>query len=180
MTAADAGTGEGPERTPDGHHIVVGGRKWRASDPAIPDSFRSELVHELMDARRAVGAGTRAGDEEAVTRARARVHDAKVALGERGVPWWEPRSGELLAERLGSAMRALLRHRAPTSTICPSDAARVAGGAEWRTHMELARDVAFRLQADDVVEVRAAGERVPARDEAHGPLRIARASRFPE
>ena len=71
----------GPERTPDGHHIVVNGRKWRATDTGIPETFRKELVAELMSARRAV----KSRDEHA----RDRVQDAKVALGERGEPWWE-------------------------------------------------------------------------------------------
>lgn len=30
-----------PEHTPDGHHIVVDGRRWRATDPLIPDEFRA-------------------------------------------------------------------------------------------------------------------------------------------
>lgn len=42
-----------------------------------------------MDARRAVGAAKRAGDEGAEKAARAQVHAAKVALGERGPVWWE-------------------------------------------------------------------------------------------
>ena len=45
---------EDVERTPDGRYIVVGGRRWRASDTGIPDNLRSELVGELMRARRAV------------------------------------------------------------------------------------------------------------------------------
>lgn len=68
----------GPERTTDGHHVIVDGRTWRATDPRIPDGLRHELVDELMSARRAV----KAGDPDA----RARVSDAKVALGERGAP----------------------------------------------------------------------------------------------
>ena len=79
-----------PERTPDGRYIVVDGRRWRASDPRLPEERRQELVDELMDARRAVGAAKRAGDAEAERAARDRVHAAKVALGERGKPWWEP------------------------------------------------------------------------------------------
>jgi hypothetical protein len=79
-----------PERTPDGRYIVVDGRRWRASDPRLPEERRQELVNELMEARRAVGAAKRAGDAEAERAARARVHAAKVALGERGKPWWEP------------------------------------------------------------------------------------------
>lgn len=78
-----------PERTPDGRYIVVNGRRWRASDPGLPEERRQELVDELMSARRAVGAATRADDAEAERAARDRVHAAKVALGERGTPWWE-------------------------------------------------------------------------------------------
>ena len=56
------------------------------------------------------------------------MQDAKVALGERGEPWWEPASEAGRAERLAAAMRALLWHRDPDKTICPSDAARAVGG----------------------------------------------------
>jgi uncharacterized protein len=78
-----------PERTPDGRYIIVDGRRWRATDPSIPEERRKELVSELMSARRAVAAAKRAGDDEAERAARKRVHAAKVALGERGKPWWE-------------------------------------------------------------------------------------------
>ena len=47
-----------------------------------------------MSARRAVGSAKRSGDEEAERAARARVHAAKVALGERGTPWWEQEDDE--------------------------------------------------------------------------------------
>lgn len=77
------------ERTPDGHYVIIDGRRWRAGDPSLPEGRRRELVHELMDARRAVGAAKRAGDEVAERAARDRVHAAKVALGERGPKWWE-------------------------------------------------------------------------------------------
>ena len=76
------------ERTPDGRHIVVDGRRWRATDPSIPEERRSELVKELMSARSAVGWAKRRGDRDAERAARARVHRAKVALGERGPAWW--------------------------------------------------------------------------------------------
>lgn len=68
-----------PETTPDGHYLVINGRKWRASNPSIPPKLRQELVDELMSARRAVKDGK--------ADARKRVNDAKVALGERGQPW---------------------------------------------------------------------------------------------
>ena len=80
---------DGPERTPDGHYVVIDGRRWRATDPSIPEARRKQLVSELMSARRAVGAAKRSGDEAAEREARDRVHAAKVGLGERGPKWWE-------------------------------------------------------------------------------------------
>lgn len=81
------------ERTADGHHVVIDGRRWRATDPALPEAERTRLVSELMRARSAVGRALKAGDEEAEREARARVHAAKVALGERGPKWWERPAG---------------------------------------------------------------------------------------
>ena len=42
-----------------------------------------------MDARRAVGAAKKADDPDAEKAARAKVHEVKVALGERGGVWWD-------------------------------------------------------------------------------------------
>lgn len=78
-----------PDRTPDGHHVIIDGRRWRATDPSIPEDRRKALVRELMSARSAVGHAKRRKDEEAEAAARQRVHAAKVALGERGPRWWE-------------------------------------------------------------------------------------------
>ena len=77
---------DGPERTPDGRYIIVRGRLWRTSNPQLSQDERQSLVNELMSARRAVRDST--GDEVALKKARARVHAAKVALGERGPVWW--------------------------------------------------------------------------------------------
>lgn len=165
---------DGTETTPDGHHIVVDGRRWRATDPHIPEGLRVELVAELMAARRAV---RDAADDDAVAAARARVHDAKVALGERGAPWWEP-VGPEVEERLAAAVRTLLRHRRPDVTICPSDAARVAGGESWRDLMDAARRVSVALESAGVVEVRQRGTKVDP-GTARGPLRLARGPAFP-
>ena len=77
------------ERTPDGRYVVIGGRRWRATDPDIPDGVAAELRRELMSARRAVGVALRAADAVAERAARDRVQSAKTALGERGTPWWE-------------------------------------------------------------------------------------------
>ena len=78
-----------PERTPDGHYVIIDGRRWRATNPNLPEAERERLVHELMDARRAGGAAKRAKNPAAERAARDRVHAAKVGLGERGPKWWE-------------------------------------------------------------------------------------------
>jgi hypothetical protein len=81
-----------PELTADGHHVVIDGRRWRATDPAIPEQRRDELTRTLMAWRREVRR-TKGTDEEAA--ARAGVQASKVALGERGSPpWWEQSDDE--------------------------------------------------------------------------------------
>jgi hypothetical protein len=76
-----------PEITDDGHYVVISGRRWRATDPAIPEERRAELTRILMAWRREVRRAKGTAGEPA---ARAGVHAAKVALGDRGTPpWWE-------------------------------------------------------------------------------------------
>jgi len=82
---------EPPERTSDGRYLVIDGRRWRATDPAIPEARRAELTRILMAWRREVRRTKGTGDESA---ARAGVQAAKVALGERGTPWWEQSDAE--------------------------------------------------------------------------------------
>ncbi len=81
----------GPETTDDGRYVVVDGRRWRATDPAIPEHRRDELTRVLMAWRREVRR-TKGTAEE--TTARAGVQATKVALGERGTPWWEQSDAE--------------------------------------------------------------------------------------
>jgi hypothetical protein len=77
----------GQATTEDGHYVLINGRRWRATDPAIPESRRDELVRALMAWRREVHR-TKGTPQE--WDARAGVQAAKVALGERGSPpWWE-------------------------------------------------------------------------------------------
>lgn len=83
-----------PQLTPDGHYVLIEGRRWGATDPDVPADAAARLRSHLMAARRAVGAALRAHDEEAEREARRRVHTAKVALGERGTPWWEQTDAE--------------------------------------------------------------------------------------
>ena len=66
--------------------MIIDGRRWRATDPLIPDARRDELQRVLMAWRREVRR-TRGTDGE--RNARAGVQAAKTALGERGDPWWE-------------------------------------------------------------------------------------------
>ncbi|WCM25902.1 hypothetical protein NDN01_17985 [Sphingomonas sp. QA11] len=64
------------------------GRLWRRSNPALDPVVRDRLVKDLMDARRAVGAAKRKGDQSAEAAAHAAVDLAKHELGERGPVWW--------------------------------------------------------------------------------------------
>ncbi|MGY2736338.1 hypothetical protein ACVWYO_004012 [Sphingomonas sp. UYP23] len=68
---------------------MVRGRLWRKSNPALDEATRARLVHDLMAARRAVGAALRSQDKIAGRTARAAVDAAKHALGERGPVWWD-------------------------------------------------------------------------------------------
>lgn len=75
---------------------------------------------------------------------------------------------------LEAAILELLAARAAGATICPSEAARVVGGDDWRPLMEPARAAARRLQARGEVVITQQGRPVdPSR--ARGPIRIRRA-----
>lgn len=73
-------------QTPDGRYFVSKGRLWRATDPALPDDVRRAAIKRLMRARMDV---RRAEDDQTMRDARARVQEAKEALGERGPVWWD-------------------------------------------------------------------------------------------
>ncbi|HEX8054403.1 MAG TPA: DUF3253 domain-containing protein [Thermoleophilaceae bacterium] len=151
------------ERTADGRYILVGGRRWRATDPTIPEDRRQELVDELMAARRAVAEAKRADDAGAERAARARVHAAKVALGERGPKWWERIEREVLE---------MVAARGPGRTICPSEVARsLSGDDEVRPLMPHVREAAAQLAERGEIAVTQKGERVDARS-AKGPIRL--------
>jgi hypothetical protein len=74
--------------TPDGRYFVVRGRLWRMTNPALDDETRTRLQRRLMLARSALGRARRAADDAARLAARRAIQRAKVALGERGPPWW--------------------------------------------------------------------------------------------
>ncbi|HEX8645652.1 MAG TPA: DUF3253 domain-containing protein [Thermoleophilaceae bacterium] len=146
-----------------GRYVEIDGRRWRATDPTIPEARRQRLVDELMDARRAVGAARRAGDEAAERAARARVHAAKVALGERGPRWWE---------RIERRVREMAEERGAGRTICPSEVARsLAGDEDFRPLMPHVREAAAVLAERGEIAVTQRGERVDALT-ARGPIRL--------
>ncbi len=151
------------ERTADGRHVVIDGRRWRATDPTLPEARRQELVDELMAARRAVAAARRASDQVAERAARDRVHAAKVALGERGAKWWE---------RIEEVTLELVVARGEGKTICPSEVARaLAPDDDFRPLMPHVREAAAALAERGEIAVTQRGEVVDART-ARGPIRL--------
>jgi hypothetical protein len=83
-------------------------------------------------------------------------------------------SAGALGGRLEAAILDLLARRAPSATICPSEAARAVGGDDWRPLMDQARAAARRLSERGSVVVVQDGRPVdPAT--ARGPVRIRRA-----
>ncbi|MFJ3383669.1 MULTISPECIES: biopolymer transporter Tol [unclassified Curtobacterium] len=88
---------------PDDHFFVVDGRRWRRTDPAIPEELAARLRSHLGRGRNAVGRAKRAGDDEALAAARHRNGIAKHGLGERGPEWWERPE----ADRVADAERAV-------------------------------------------------------------------------
>jgi hypothetical protein len=65
------------------------------SDPKLDPDQRAALVHELMDARRAVKNAKSAVDSDAEEKAHRAVDGVKRALGERGPVWWDDGSPDL-------------------------------------------------------------------------------------
>lgn len=74
-------------------YLTVRGRRWRRTDPRIPEDLRRALVSALGQARSAVRT---AADDSARASARRRVQAAKEGLGERGTPWWDLSQSESL------------------------------------------------------------------------------------
>jgi len=80
-------------------------------------------------------------------------------------------------QQLRDAILTLARERAPAKTICPSDAARAVGGAQWRDLMEDARDIARDLARAGEVEIMQRGEVLDPDAQWRGPIRIRAKSR---
>lgn len=87
---------------PDDHFFVVDGRRWRRTDPVIPEETAAALRSHLGRGRNAVKQAKRSGDDAALEAARYRNGLAKHGLGERGPAWWERPE----ADRVADAERA--------------------------------------------------------------------------
>lgn len=92
----------------DDRWIVIGGRRWRRTDPCLPPDAVEALTSHLGRGRSGVGAAKRRDDEEAVARARRRVDLAKHGLGERGPRWWEDEEPARI-DRAREALHSLQR-----------------------------------------------------------------------
>lgn len=77
--------------------LVIDGRRWRRTDPCLPDDLAAALRSHLGKGRSGVGAAKRAGDDAAVAAARHRVGLAKHGLGERGPYWWDEPEDDRIA-----------------------------------------------------------------------------------
>ena len=74
-------------------------------------------------------------------------------------------------ERLRQTIHDLLGARPPTSSICPSDAARALDPERWRDLMEPTRRAAGRLAAEGRVRITQRGAVVDV-STVRGPIRI--------
>ena len=83
--------------------LIVNGRRWRRTDPCLPDDVVKQLQSQLGRGRSGVRTAKAAGDDQALKLARRRVGIAKHGLGERGPYWWE----ELETDRVMRARQAL-------------------------------------------------------------------------
>ncbi|MCH8559147.1 biopolymer transporter Tol [Nesterenkonia sp. LB17] len=83
--------------------LVIKGRRWRRTDPALPEELVAALKSHLGRGRSGVGAGKKTGDDERVAASRRRVGLAKTGLGERGPYWWERPE----AQRIAAAKQSL-------------------------------------------------------------------------
>ena len=76
------------------------------------------------------------------------------------------------SQRLRAAILQMAGERGPSSSICPSDAARAIGGDDWRALMDDARDVARTLAREGHVEITQKGTVLDPDAAWRGPIRI--------
>lgn len=87
----------------DDRWLVINGRRWRRTDPSLPDDVVEALKSHLGRGRSGVRVAKDNDDTDAIAAARNRSNLAKHGLGERGPYWWD----EPEADRLARAKDAL-------------------------------------------------------------------------
>ncbi|MFC3298418.1 2-polyprenylphenol hydroxylase [Arthrobacter agilis] len=83
--------------TDDERFFLHSGRRWRKTDPSLPDVVRARLMSHLGRGRSGVRTSAKGDDGAALPRARRTVQLAKEGLGERGTPWWDQTPAERTA-----------------------------------------------------------------------------------
>jgi hypothetical protein len=77
-------------------------------------------------------------------------------------------------EQIRDAIAGLLQKREPSSTICPSEAARALAPKAWRPLMDRVRAVAVAMAKEGALEIRQGGTAVPSDSPLTGPIRLGR------
>lgn len=81
----------------DERFFLHSGRRWRRTDPSLPEDVKARLMSHLGRGRSGVRNSAKGDDGGALPRARRTVQLAKEGLGERGTPWWEQSAAERTA-----------------------------------------------------------------------------------
>ncbi len=81
----------------DERFFLHSGRRWRKTDPSLPEDVKARLMSHLGRGRSGVRNSAKGDDGGALPRARRTVQLAKEGLGERGTPWWEQSEAERTA-----------------------------------------------------------------------------------
>ena len=77
-------------------------------------------------------------------------------------------------EQIRDAITGLLQKREPSSTICPSEAARALAPKAWRPLMDRVRAVAVAMAKEGALEIRQGGNTVPLDQPLKGAIRLGR------
>ena len=72
---------------------------------------------------------------------------------------------------LRAAILLAVEKRGAEKTICPSEIARAAWPADWRSYMQRVRDCAYAMQENGLIDITQGGEIVNGRN-ARGAIRL--------